>query len=229
MIDISLDKRVDDIVKDYPQAMDFFNEKNIDYCCHGADSLRDSIKRAQVKEGDFLKDLRTHIEANKQTSKNLSHFESLNTSKMAYDIEISHHQVERKLLDQIDDLFKKILLVHYQNHGNEIKEAYRVFLEIKLNLLAHLAKEEKVVFPKFNENFSKEDLAYIEDLEDEHRAMGDLVEELKDKTNNFKAPEDACNTYRHTFLKLKDLTEDIYLHIFKENSILFKKIRKSFN
>ena len=34
-------------------------------------------------------------------------------------------------------------------------------------------------------------------------------------------PEDACPTFRHTYATMEALFDDIFIHIFKENSIAF--------
>lgn len=66
------------------------------------------------------------------------------------------------------------------------------------------------------EHFAKE-----EQLEDEHTGAGDVIKEIQQLTNNFTPPEDACPTFRHTYATMEALFDDIFIHIFKENSIAF--------
>lgn len=228
MTEIKLDDRLNEIVKNHPQSMDYFNKKDIDYCCHGDDSLKIATEKRNLNQDEILSELREFIKEEKNT-KNLSldEFKDQKTNDKISHIEKNHHDLEREMLEDIDKLLSKILLVHHKNHGDELKETYLIFLQIKGHLKAHLAKEEKIVFPLFDDLENENILYYIENLEKEHEDMGNLIENLKKSTNTFTPPEDACNTYKLAFSKLKDLTEDIYLHIFKENSILFKEIRKS--
>jgi len=64
---------------------------------------------------------------------------------------------------------------------------------------------------------------YVKDLEDEHEAAGNLIKEITACTNDFTAPEDGCASYRLAFKKLQELVNDVYIHIFTENSLLFPK------
>jgi regulator of cell morphogenesis and NO signaling len=57
----------------------------------------------------------------------------------------------------------------------------------------------------------------------EHDAEGERFRKIAELTNNYTPPTDACNTYRVTFLMLKEFEEDLHLHIHLENNILFPK------
>jgi len=58
---------------------------------------------------------------------------------------------------------------------------------------------------------------------------GEIIKQLQTATHDFTAPADGCPTYIATYALLKKLTEDIFIHIFKENTILFPKFEKSAN
>ena len=47
---------------------------------------------------------------------------------------------------------------------------------------------------------------------------------MENLTNDFKAPEGACTTFKLVYNKLNELEKDLFKHIHKENSILFKMI-----
>jgi regulator of cell morphogenesis and NO signaling len=55
----------------------------------------------------------------------------------------------------------------------------------------------------------------------EHDDAGEALRRLRELTNGFQPPADACNTYRALFDGLKDLEEDLHRHIHLENSVLF--------
>jgi regulator of cell morphogenesis and NO signaling len=42
-------------------------------------------------------------------------------------------------------------------------------------------------------------------------------------SENFAAPDYACSTRKVVYLKLHELSDDIFLPIAKENSVLFKR------
>ena len=46
---------------------------------------------------------------------------------------------------------------------------------------------------------------------------------LRDLTDNYTPPANACVSHKVSFLKLKELDEDLAQHFFLENEILFAK------
>jgi len=60
-------------------------------------------------------------------------------------------------------------------------------------------------------------------MENEHEAAGEILAELSATTNQYTAPEGACNSFRFLYQKLKELDEDLHQHIHLENNILFPK------
>jgi regulator of cell morphogenesis and NO signaling len=57
-------------------------------------------------------------------------------------------------------------------------------------------------------------------MESEHEWVGKELTRLRDLTNNYTLPEDACNTYRTAYKELEYFEEDIHKHIHLENNIL---------
>jgi regulator of cell morphogenesis and NO signaling len=60
-------------------------------------------------------------------------------------------------------------------------------------------------------------------MEEEHLSAGGNMDKIKELSNNFTPPDDACNSYRVLFAKLKEYEFDLHHHIHLENNILFKK------
>jgi regulator of cell morphogenesis and NO signaling len=46
------------------------------------------------------------------------------------------------------------------------------------------------------------------------------VEKLQSLSNNYTAPEDACNTFRAMLDALREIQADTHVHVHKENNIL---------
>ena len=126
-------------------------------------------------------------------------------------------------MEQIEKLLNKILIVHYQHHGAELTKIHNLFARMKAELEEHFAKEERLIFPLMRSNHhpDKETLELISELEGEHVDVGDMIKEMQQLTNNFQVPADTCVTYANTFKLMKDFVEDIFVHVFKENSITF--------
>jgi regulator of cell morphogenesis and NO signaling len=60
-------------------------------------------------------------------------------------------------------------------------------------------------------------------MEREHLSAGDILERIREITDNLTLPEDACNTFAVTYSELDEFEKDLHRHIFLENSILFPK------
>jgi regulator of cell morphogenesis and NO signaling len=122
----------------------------------------------------------------------------------------------------------KILLAHY-DHGKElVLMLHRNFNELKMELEEHFVKEEKEIFPAMRkpDKTSEERLAIrsiILELEGEHDGAGEIIKHLMKETDDFTPPEYACPTMKAVYAKLHELADDIFLHVAKENSVLFKR------
>ena len=96
-----------------------------------------------------------------------------------------------------------------------------------------MQKEENILFPRIREiatlslqdkeiNFAPDYInAPIEIMETEHDNAGQLMFEIRDITNNYIAPEDACTTHKICLEELKAFETDLHQHVHLENNILF--------
>lgn len=50
-------------------------------------------------------------------------------------------------MTEVDALLNKILLVHYEHHGEELLALYTLYSQLQMELLQHFAREEKEIFP----------------------------------------------------------------------------------
>jgi regulator of cell morphogenesis and NO signaling len=55
----------------------------------------------------------------------------------------------------------------------------------------------------------------------EHEDTGADMEKLRELTNGFIPPPEACNTYRALFAGLAEMETDLHRHIHLENAVLF--------
>lgn len=224
---INKEMKLREIIEKEAAAIEVFNELNIDFCCGGHDSLEKASMEKNLNVDSILKLIEEKAQNsnhdNKTLALELDDFKKLSIDQMLDNLIKTHHKIERDLLVEIDPLINKILLVHYTKHTEQLVQSHKLFGMLKTELEEHFAKEEKVIFPliKQNPSPSKETLEKVQELEGEHENAGDIIKKLQEVTDNFTPPKDGCNTYKKTFSKLKELVEDVFLHIYKENSILF--------
>ena len=60
-------------------------------------------------------------------------------------------------------------------------------------------------------------------METEHESAGDAMAEIRRLTGGYRAPEDACTTYRICLQELEAFERDLHQHVHLENNILFPK------
>lgn len=213
----------------FPAITSRLNELHIDYCCKGDRTLEAAIKEAHLTP-DFITEVQdAYSDYLIKPGKELPVTELSDEQLIDLILEI-HHQPERTLWKELDQLINKILLVHYK-HGKELlMKLHRDFSEVKMELEEHFAKEEEELFPAMRKlNKTSEDraaiLLLILRLEDEHEAVGQIIKRIIKETDDFMPPEYACPTMKAVYQKLHEFVDDIFIHIAKENSALFKRYK----
>ncbi|NBK26391.1 MAG: cell division protein [Spirochaetia bacterium] len=219
------DKKLSALVKEFPFATIFLNQRQIDYCCGGDHMLYESIAKAGYAKEAFLSELETFL-ADAQTKYKTTVdplLYDLGIGELIDHIEATHHIAERNLLKEVDTKLNTVLRAHYRNHKEELLAVHSLFSDLKKELLQHFVEEEEEVFPLLRKKATNQTIKMVECLEGDHEAAGNLIKRLQEATGSFTPPPDGCPTYVALYALMKALVEDIFLHIFKENSILFPK------
>ena len=191
---ITKDMTLADVVKAHPNTIGFLNNLHLDYCCGGHDAISIAVREKGLAVEKFLDDL-----------------------------EATHHVTDRQLMAETEQLLNKILIVHYPHHGEMLTRLHHLYAGLKAELEEHFAKEEQLVFPLMRQHPHPDEktLALVQELENEHTGAGDIIKEIQELTDNFTPPADACPTFRRTYTVMEELFDDVFIHIFKENSIAF--------
>lgn len=206
---------VADAVKVNPEIMDMLSRDGIDFCCGGGHPLAEAIQ-AKGKDVDAYIAQLNAVEVAQASPR----AEVLGYSKdqlIDYIIRVYHRQ-QLQMLDDIEQGLGKLLDVHYDHHGAELTEIYKVFHQLKGALVPHFREEEHVEFPDFLAGKAVD----FTELRHEHEAAGELLETLDALTHNYQVPADGCATYQYVFKTMKKLEEGLHEHIFLENSVLFE-------
>lgn len=216
------------IVEVFPGAGDYFMGLHIDFCCGGDRSLQEGIAAEGLEASKVLEGLNQAYSGFLERKEVYTDWAKEDRSRLIEHIINTHHQFLRRELPKLSELLFKILGVHGGHHP-ELFEVHKTFNLLKLELEAHLVKEEIELFPAvkaFEAAGSASDReafkAVIDGLEDEHTAAGDLIKHLRELTDHYSLPQDACPTFALTYEKLRALEKDTFEHIHLENNILFK-------
>lgn len=222
--------KIGDIVTIFPGASNLFLEYRVDFCCGGNRPLIEAIKEQNLEEDKILILLNERYKEFQEKNEEFTDWVKETPSKLAQYIVDTHHRYLKEELPKISELTFKILRVHGKTH-EELFKVHKLFNTLRTELEEHLVKEEEFLFPIINEyeleksNFNKEKVRnLLNELDKEHTGAGDIIKELREITEHYTAPKDACKTFELTYKKLRELELDTFQHIHLENNILFKSI-----
>lgn len=219
---------VGEIVAMFPKASDLFKTYKIDFCCGGNRSLAEALAEKNLPIEDILHQLQTMYQQSlEKVEKNW--LEASYTELIDHIIQ-KHHRFLMEELPQLSPYVTKVLRVHGPEQPHLV-QVHKLFNDLKTELEQHLMKEETKAFPliiQFEQHPTKENeqamKQVIEELVAEHDTAGDIIKEIRQITNDFTPPFDACGTYRLVYNRLEALEEDLFTHIHLENNILFPRI-----
>ncbi|WP_113927065.1 iron-sulfur cluster repair di-iron protein [Bacillus sp. P14.5] len=220
---------ISDIVKKFPKASDLFKSYRIDFCCGGNRPLIEALEERKLSLNEVLSELNNLYKKSKDLNEKSIDWEKSSSSKLIDYIIDKHHSYLNEELPLLSPYVTKVYRVHGERHSH-LGRVHKLFYDIKSELIQHTVKEETEDFPlilAYEENptaENKEKLQHIiSELETEHSSAGNKLKELREVTNDFTPPEEACGTYRLVYQRLEALESDLFEHIHLENNILFPR------
>ena len=209
-----------------------FKKYGLDFCCGG----KKTVKEACAEKGlDVTKVEKELQQADRMPASRPLPYGDWSLDFLADYIVNTHHSYVRKNLPDIKAYAEKVRRVHGGRHP-ELLEIHQLVEEVYAELMAHMIKEEKVLFPYIKELVSVTNQTEpshaasfgtvqnpINMMEMEHEMVGKNMEKIRTLSNNYQLPEDACASYSLLYRMLDEFEEDLHLHIHLENNILFPK------
>ncbi|MGF7048552.1 regulator of cell morphogenesis and NO signaling [Paenibacillus sp. DS2015] len=224
--------KVSEIVIKFPKASDYFRDHKIDFCCGGNRPLQEALEERGLELKRVLDELH-HLAANhagledNQGGKNV--YVQMDSSTLIQYIVSKHHDYLREELPEIQKNVTRVNRVH-GHHDLHLVEVEALYTVLKNELLEHTTKEEVEIFPQMliwdeTQNTSSDNKLReaISGLESEHDEAGNILKKLREITNDFTPPVNACTTYRLTYERLAELERMTYEHVHLENNILFPR------
>jgi regulator of cell morphogenesis and NO signaling len=221
-----------EIVSTNYKAAEVFEKFDLDFCCKGKRSLREACEIDQIPMDEIVRDLNDLYDAKSDI---IARFNAWDLHFLVDFIVKNHHDYVRSADQRLLFYTQKIAMVHGIHHP-ELAEVEELFAELSGEMEVHMRKEEFMLFNyiKKLENAIKtgasmDELGFgsvsspISRMEDEHEEAGKIMFRIRELTNHYNPPADACNTYRITLQELDEYERDLHQHIHLENNILFPK------
>ena len=209
-----------------------FKKYGLDFCCGG----KKTVKEACAEKGlDVTKVEKELQQADTMPSSRPLPYGDWSLDFLSDYIVNTHHSYVRKNLPDIKAYAEKVMRVH-GNHHPELLRINLLVQDIYAELMAHMVKEERVLFPYIKELVAATNNTRpvhaasfgtvqnpINMMEMEHELVGKNLDEIRVLSNNYLLPEDACASYSLLYRMLDEFEDDLHLHIHLENNILFPK------
>ncbi|TXI75003.1 MAG: iron-sulfur cluster repair protein YtfE [Limnohabitans sp.] len=196
-----------------PGATAVFRRLKLDFCCGGQQSLDSACASKGLDTNAVL----SEIQALQQPE---AAPEAPAPSELIDHILRRYHEVHRQQLPELIRMARRVEAVH-RDHPN-VPQGLAGHLEtMEQELLAHMAKEEQILFPLLKQGGHPMVVHPIGMMRHEHVSHGAQIERLAELTHQHQPPAGACNTWQALYAGTARLTEDLIAHIHLENNLLF--------
>lgn len=211
-----LERSLGELARALPGATRIFHAHRLDFCCGGQHSLAD----AAARRGLDAEAIAAELAALDETPPSDQDWRTQPDERLVAHILERYHARHRQQLPELIRLATRVEQVHGRRadcpHG--LTEHLHQMLQ---ELDSHMLKEEQVLFPMLLNGFGRQAGGPISVMRFEHDQHGEALQRLYELTDDLRAPDDACNTWRALYRGLEELRDDLMQHIHLENNVLF--------
>lgn len=231
---VTTEKTVRELALENPAATRIFEKLGIDYCCGGNKPLEEACRAASIPIDEVLDSLESAAES-ARAPKDVQDWKAEPLAELVAHINSTHHKYTREELARLGPLFNKVCSVHGKNHP-ELLHIQTVFRGLAQELTMHMMKEEMVLFPyivRMEEAVIQKEPVVpppfvsvqnpVTMMEHEHDSAGNALRTMREASNGYAAPADACVSYQTLYKALAVFETDLHQHIHLENNILFPR------
>jgi regulator of cell morphogenesis and NO signaling len=224
---------VREIVATQPSAAKVFQRFDIDLCSQAEKSLDGACAELQLSVDQVLEKL---ADAETQELGGPAVDPAcLPIGRLIQHIVRVHHQYVRQELPRLAEMAQK-LAAKRSDRAPELKNVEELLEELRTDMLAHIQKEEQVLFPFMSQMDHDSIIVYppahtcfrsvaqpVSKMMQEHESANHIVAELRRITLGFQPPAWACATHIALFAGLSEFEADLKQHVHLENDVLFPR------
>jgi len=222
-----------EIVKTHPSATKIFQRFDIDLCSQADNSLERACAQLQLSVDQVLEKLSdAESEESGATAPDPA---SLPLSRLIQHIVRLHHQNVRQELPRLTEMAGKIAAKR-GDRAPELERIAELLEKLHREMLAHIHKEEQVLFPFIAQMDQDSVVTYppahacfrsvsfpIFMMEQEHESADHIMDELRNLTRGFEPPEWGCITHIALFAGIREFESELKQHVHLENDVLFPR------
>jgi regulator of cell morphogenesis and NO signaling len=229
----SATQSIRDIVTSQASAASVLQRFEIDLCSNANQTLTQACSGLQLSVEQVLEKLAA-AEANQNGAPPVDPA-SMSLEKLVQYIVRRHHRLVRQELPRLAALAHKLAGKHGE-HVPELIAVGRLMDELHGEMIAHIEKEENVLFPYVVHLDQHLGLARptastcfrrvsqpVRVMMNEHESALRIVNDLRSVTNEFTPPEWGCAMHISFHTGMRAFEKDLKQHMHLENDVLFPR------
>lgn len=222
-----------EIVKTHPSATKIFQRFDIDLCSQADNTLEGACAELQLSVDQVLEKL-SDAES-EESGATACDPANLSLSRLIQQIVRVHHHNVRLELPRLAEMACKVAAKR-GDRAPELERIAELLEKLHAEMLAHIQKEEQVLFPFIAQMDQDFIVTYppahacfrsvsfpIFMMEQEHESANRIMEELRNLTRGFEPPEWGCITHIALFAGIRECESDLKQHVHLENDVLFAR------
>jgi regulator of cell morphogenesis and NO signaling len=215
-----------DIASGVPSSVRVFQRHGVDFCCGG----KRPLGTACAELGLSVAEVAREIEASAAKPDASGHdWATASLDELTRHIVATYHDVLREELPRVEALAARVARVHGEKAPGLFDHIESAVRELSADLMAHMRKEEGVLFPAIGALERSGTCAVplaqaIRVMESEHDRAGELLADLRSTTGSFSPPDWACATTRALYQGLAAIESEMHVHVHLENNVLFPRV-----
>jgi len=217
---ITMETKVGTLAAEHPLATRVFARHGIDYCCGGGRPLGEVCGEKGLDPDVLLAEIGKELAAPGAPS---GRWVEAPLPELIDHILAVYHQPLYEELPRLEAMARKVLAVHHDKDPERLTELVEVYTALKNELEPHFTKEEQILFPMIKNGQGAMAEGPVQVMMMEHENAGEALRRLRELTDNYEVPAEACNTWRALWHGLAALETSLHEHIHLENNILFPR------
>lgn len=218
---------IETLTAEHPQARRLLCRLGVDVLTEGNLTLREAALRLGVPVQEVIQGLEPMLREKGGVTQDW--LKATKAQVVAHIISY-HHVFTREELARFGPLLEASLAADRKAHP-ELSQVAVHFRNLEKDLLAHFQMEEKNLFPALcaidkggptpiSLSTPKEQYRTINA---EHQAVEELFLNIRMLTEDYSVPRDASPSLRALYLGLRDLEDDLHVHLYLENHLLYPR------
>ncbi len=220
-MNVTAESRVGEIAAHHPLATRVFARHGIDFCCGGGVPLAEVCAQRGLDAEAVLGEIERTIAG--PGSDVGPRWDEAPVAELVRHILDRYHAPLREELPRLESMARKVFRVHGDKDPRRLGALLESFLRLKAEIDGHLREEEEALFPPILAG-GQGAAPPVAPFVDDHQRVGRELGRIRELTDDFRVPENACNTWNALWHGLAALETDLHEHIHLENNVLFPRL-----